>query len=238
MPKKCTGSNFIASCCKKTRYKKIYKSKKKLKYRSDHCREIRRIRSKRSVKKRCLIKSHPKTVIRLVINKMVTKNVKKIVKALPLKARCHHLRRITAKNDSIQMYGFDGTKARPIHVDSDGRIEVVTQGPIPSRVFHEQIFHNVPTENDWVPLPAQDTSTQITYSYAIVNRGDQPALVRLEIGPNTTDFAIDREGTAAADSTLIMAPTRFLHFTRIAVKAQNPGNFTELDIYFQAQSVG
>ncbi len=132
-----------------------------------------------------------------------------------------------------KIFGFDGRKIRPIRTDSYGRIKAVVRG----RSFHQQTFLNIKTNDKWMALPEQDTSRLITYSYAVVNKGDYPARVQVQLSPNSKDFATDDyEQSVAAHSTLVIVPKRFLRFTRLIFASLDFGKPTQLDIYFQAQS--
>lgn len=164
--------------------------------------------------------------------------VKKILQTVRVKGHRFDIRSLQAKRDSIQIFGFDGKNVKPVRTDFRGRVEVVQPRPFPSRIFHEEKFLNIITQDDWVVLKHQNTSTQVTYSYAIVNKGNYPAIVRVEVSPNSIDFATDREEDVHAHSTIVMVPTRFLRYTRISVRSKQPGNQTTLDIYFQSQSIG
>lgn len=133
----------------------------------------------------------------------------------------------------VKIFGFDGRKVRPIRTDSHGRIKAVVRG----RSFHQETFLNIQTNDKWMALPEQDTSRLITYSYAVVNKGDYPARVQVQLSPNSQDFtADDYEQSVAAHSTLVIVPKRFLRFTRLIFTSLDFGKATQLDIYFQAQS--
>lgn len=164
--------------------------------------------------------------------------VKKILQPVRVKGYRFDIRSLQAKRDGVQIFGFDGKNVKQIRTDSKGRVEVLQQSPFPSRVFHEEKFLNVATHDDWIVIKPQNTATQVTYSYAIVNKGNFPAVVRVELSPNSNDFAIDREQDVLSRTTLVMVPTRFLHYTRISVRSKDPGQPTRLDIYFQSQSIG
>jgi hypothetical protein len=164
--------------------------------------------------------------------------VKKILQTVRVKGHRFDIRSLQAKRDSIQIFGFDGKNVKPVRTDFRGRVEVVQPRPFPSRVFHEEKFLNVTTHDDWIVIKPQNTATQVTYSYAIVNKGNYPAIVRVEVSPNSIDFAIDREDDVNPHTTLVMVPTRFLRYTRVSVRSKQPVNQTTLDIYFQSQSIG
>jgi hypothetical protein len=85
------------------------------------------------------------------------------------------------------------------------------------------------------PLPAQDTSSLSMYTYGIVNRGEHPALVQIQISPNARDYAVDSQEVIAGGQTKALVPLRFLRYTRLVIQSVEPDQPTRLDVYFQAQ---
>jgi hypothetical protein len=70
-----------------------------------------------------------------------------------------------------------------------------------------------------------------------VNRGKEPILARVEIGPNKNDFALDREAAVPPGQTVVIVPTRFLKYTRVALQTvQDAALEAECDVFFQAQT--
>lgn len=104
-----------------------------------------------------------------------------------------------------------------------------------SRIYTEQVFQDVSTTDDFVALPAQDTSNKTVYSYAVVNRGSEPALAQVEIGPNGMDYTVDVEAIVPNGGTAVIVPVRFLAFTRLLVKSMHEGKPTGVTVYFQSQ---
>ncbi|MFC4100279.1 DUF6385 domain-containing protein [Paenibacillus xanthanilyticus] len=87
-------------------------------------------------------------------------------------------------------------------------------------------------------LPAQNTSRLNVYSYAVVNRGKEPVRARVDVGPNLNDYAPDRELLVPAGQTVVLVPTRFLKYTRIALQAaEDHDAAVKCDVYFQAQTM-
>lgn len=86
-------------------------------------------------------------------------------------------------------------------------------------------------------LPPQNTSELTVYSYAVVNRSLEPIKARVEVSPNKNDFAVDREATVPPGETIVIVPTRFLKYTRIALQTASDTSIkAECDVYFQAQT--
>ncbi|GAB1158253.1 hypothetical protein YWY31_42780 [Paenibacillus illinoisensis] len=73
------------------------------------------------------------------------------------------------------------------------------------------------------------------YTYGIVNRGKNPALVQIQISPNAVDYAVDSQEVIAGGQTKALVPQRFLRYTRLAIQSVEPDQPTRLDVYFQAQ---
>ncbi|MBO7748810.1 hypothetical protein I8J29_32030 [Paenibacillus sp. MWE-103] len=104
-------------------------------------------------------------------------------------------------------------------------------------MFSERIFSDVRTTDDFVALPAQDTSNKATYSYAVVNEGSEPAIAQLEIGPNGFDYAVDAEEVVQGGSTAVVVPARFQRYTRLRLKSMHEGKPTRIAVYYQAQRI-
>nr|WP_237179021.1 DUF6385 domain-containing protein [Paenibacillus sp. MMS18-CY102] len=88
-----------------------------------------------------------------------------------------------------------------------------------------------------MPLPTQVTSQLTVYSYAVINEGDAPAVVQVQVGPDGKNFASDVEEIVPPGETGVFAVARFLRFTRLAVRSKNESCPTTLSIYFQAQAM-
>ena len=86
-------------------------------------------------------------------------------------------------------------------------------------------------------LPAQDTSNKAIYSYAVVNRGSEPVIAQVEIGPNGSDYATDVEEIVPNGETAVVVPAKFQRYTRLLVKSMNAGKPTGITVYFQSQTV-
>ncbi|WP_191204950.1 DUF6385 domain-containing protein [Paenibacillus terricola] len=103
-------------------------------------------------------------------------------------------------------------------------------------LFVEQVYPNVRTTNELMPLPAQATTHMTVYSYAVINEGDAPAVVQVQVGPDGLNYAADVEETIPAGRTGVIAVSRFLRFTRLAVRSLHEEQPTSLKVYFQAQT--
>ncbi|MCM3494622.1 DUF6385 domain-containing protein [Paenibacillus sp. FSL K6-1566] len=147
------------------------------------------------------------------------------------------IRRLKACRDSVLVYGSDKKRCiHPVLVDRKGRILVRLIQPIPSRIFRERKFTDIEVQPEWTFLPSQETARQITYSYAVINLSDTPVSVRVEIGPDREHYTTDREETVPPGQTIVMVPTRFLRFTRVALLSQDQDKTVRVDVYYQAQS--
>lgn len=104
-----------------------------------------------------------------------------------------------------------------------------------SPFFSEQVFADISTTDDFIALPPQDTSNKSVYSYAVVNKGSEPVLAQVEIGPNGRDYTIDVEEVVPTGATAVVVPARFQRFTRLLVRSLNVGKPTGVTVYFQSQ---
>nr|WP_275446157.1 DUF6385 domain-containing protein [Paenibacillus sp. ACRSA] len=112
-----------------------------------------------------------------------------------------------------------------------------TKLPGATHCFTEHTYVGAVTQNTTQPLPAQDTSSLSMYTYGIVNRGEHPALVQIQVSPNAVDYAVDSQEVIAGGQTKALVPQRFLHYTRLVIQSVQPDQPTRLDVYFQAQRV-
>jgi|GEM_PF-5021789 len=187
----------------------------------------------------------PKIVLKRIKRAKKIKNINKIKKSIkflrqPIKVKAKNLdiRKLRPYHDKVLIYGFDGSKPKKIRTDCKGRLEVITKGALPSTVFSEEKYSGIETQNQWRPLPAQDTSIQQTFSYVICNRGNHNALVRVESSPNLQDYIIELESILSPGNTIVLVPPHFLNYHRIAVKSETSDLPTSLDIFYQAQKIG
>lgn len=103
------------------------------------------------------------------------------------------------------------------------------------QIFRSIEYEQAITTEEFVPMPTQDTASDLVFSYAVINRGKYAAVVRLEVGPNGVDFAHDYEAVIEPGGMNIMTPSKFMHFTRVSVRSQQPDRTTVIQVYFQAQ---
>ncbi|WP_337033423.1 DUF6385 domain-containing protein [Paenibacillus illinoisensis] len=69
--------------------------------------------------------------------------------------------------------------------------------PGATHCFTEHTYVGAETSSSTSALPAQDTSSLSMYTYGIVNRGKNPALVQIQISPNAVDYAVDSQEVIA-----------------------------------------
>ncbi|SFF22766.1 hypothetical protein SAMN05216378_5572 [Paenibacillus catalpae] len=103
------------------------------------------------------------------------------------------------------------------------------------QIFRSIEYEEAITSDEFAPMPTQDTASDLVFSYAVLNRGKNAAVVRLEVGPNGVDFAHDYELVLQPGGIDILTPSRFMHYTRISIRSQQPGSPTLIQVYFQAQ---
>lgn len=101
--------------------------------------------------------------------------------------------------------------------------------------FTEHTYTGAETGQGEQALPPQDTSSLSMYSYGVVNRGQHPAIVQIQVSPNAVDYAVDSQEVIEGGQTKALVPLRFLHYTRLVLLPVNPTQPTRLDVYFQAQ---
>lgn len=162
--------------------------------------------------------------------------VRKIKRPVTVVADQLDIRNLNAQKDSIQIFGTDSTQIIPILTDHEGRIIVSPNSS--AIVFEEEAFLNLQVSDQVTDLPLQDTTTKTVMSYAVINRGTSPAIVRTEISPNASDFSLDQQEVVQPNSVQVIVPNRFLKWTRLSISTVKGTDPTQVDVYFQSQTLG
>lgn len=106
------------------------------------------------------------------------------------------------------------------------------------RKFLEKERLQVEVDHEWSPRLLVNSSLLHMYSFVVVNRGEHPAEVRVEISPDGKIYAKDTQAIVPSGASSVLVPARYLKYTRLNVRAQLPDQTTILDLYFQAQTAG
>ncbi|WP_028551401.1 DUF6385 domain-containing protein [Paenibacillus sp. UNC451MF] len=162
--------------------------------------------------------------------------VRKIEKPVTVIADQLDTRDLSAKKDSVQIFGTDSTQIIPILTDKEGRI--IVSSNTSNIVFEEESYLNLQVSNRSMNLPPQDTTTKLVMSYAVINRGTSPVVVRTEISPNSSDFSLDQQEVVRPNSVRVFVPNRFLKWTRLSISTEQGTEPTQVDVYFQSQTIG
>ncbi|WP_282938420.1 DUF6385 domain-containing protein [Paenibacillus sp. RC67] len=165
-----------------------------------------------------------------------TVTVRKIKRPVTVIADKLDIRDLNAQKDSVQIFGTDSTQIIPVLTDHEGRIIVSPNSS--NIVFEEEAFLNLQVSDQFTDLPLQDTTTKTVMSYAVINRGTSPAIVRTEISPNSSDFSLDQQDVVQPNSVRVFVPNRFLKWTRLSISTEKGTVPTQVDVYFQSQTIG
>ncbi|MBZ4663863.1 MAG: hypothetical protein JG776_1578 [Caloramator sp.] len=144
------------------------------------------------------------------------------------------IRDLSYNQDSILIYGNDGTDKRVIATDSEGLIKIVTA----KRSFESQLNSNLSTSDSYSYISFIDVSMYSDYVFYIKNTGSNSATIVVEISPtNNADDAITHISDVTVDSgeKELIIPSKFLRYVRLGYKSTNSGQSTTLDVYFQAR---
>jgi len=101
--------------------------------------------------------------------------------------------------------------------------------------FSETRFYGVSVGKSRVSLPPQLTAEKQVYSYAVFNRGPGKLSARVEISPDGTIYATDREEDIPVGEMRVLVSTRFLRFTRLSLVSDSSAI---ADVTYQARSAG
>ncbi|MBC7344701.1 MAG: hypothetical protein H5U03_04650, partial [Clostridia bacterium] len=128
-------------------------------------------------------------------------------------------------SDHVRVYGSADS---PLAQDADSNLQTNLQ----ARAFTELSWTDVATTTDWAFVPAQDTSQKTKYTFAVYNKGDQDASIRIETSPDASVWYIDTAAATLAAGTIEAYVARvFMKYTRIAYMAPVA---TTLDIFYNA----
>ncbi|GFR34988.1 DUF6385 domain-containing protein [Thermobrachium celere] len=144
------------------------------------------------------------------------------------------IRNLSEGQDSILIYGNDGSNNVVIATDSDGYIKTVSA----KRSFISSLNSNLSTDDDYTYLSFIDVSMYSDYVFYVKNKGSNSASFVVQISPteNESDaitHITDIEVEAGQKELII--PSKFLRYLRLGYKSKNSGQSTTLDIYFQAR---
>ena len=162
-----------------------------------------------------------------------------VKKALtPIRVKAHHfdIRHLNARHDSVDIYGQNDGCKLPVKVDREGRLEVITKGPMPSVVFSEEAFVGITITDIPAALPFQTTSNKTVYTYSVVNSGPDSISANVEVSPDGSHFVFDSHQQIDPNETAVLVPNYFLKYTRLSLQTTSTSAITTADVYFQAQT--
>lgn len=139
--------------------------------------------------------------------------------------------------EKVQIFGTDGKKIIPILTDSKGRLIISDSIIVPPVSYKEVVIKNLTTTNHYKYSRSFDISRNIKTSFIIINHSSvHSATIQLQDSPDDSIFQIDLpEMIVAPNSFIILTPTRFIRYQRIAYRSTNLHHPATIDIYYQAQ---
>lgn len=104
--------------------------------------------------------------------------------------------------------------------------------------FIEKSFKGLTAGNEFLYLPAQNTSLSTNTMYMIRNRSYDATLeIQVEVSPNEKNYFVDTTGIKIKPkSNYVTTPLRFAKFTRVSFKTVEQGTTARVDVYFQTQT--
>ncbi|MGB9887749.1 MAG: DUF6385 domain-containing protein [Moorellales bacterium] len=135
------------------------------------------------------------------------------------------IRDLTPVRDGVRVYG-----AAPLPL-------ATTPGGVLKVAVAERGYHGVAEELVAGPVPAataaQDLSGLRLFSYALLNRGTEPARAWLEVSPDAVHWAVDSEEREIGPGGLAVLTSKF--FLRYVRLVASSAAATPLTVWFQAQ---
>lgn len=105
-----------------------------------------------------------------------------------------------------------------------------------SRQFYDQPFAGIVTTDNFNPVATWDVSIYSSVTYFILNQGNKPAEVFLEVSPNSINWVADSSiYTVAPQQLIALTPKNMARWGRIKQKSKLSGKSTTLDIWVQSQ---
>lgn len=144
------------------------------------------------------------------------------------------IRDLSNSQDSILVYGNDGSNNRVIATDTEGLIKIVNA----KRSFESELFAEKATSNSYTYLSFKDVSMYSDYVFYVKNTGSNSATIEIQISPSDDeDDAITHINNITVDAgeKELIIPSKFLRYVRLGYKSTNSDQSTTLDIYFQAR---
>lgn len=103
------------------------------------------------------------------------------------------------------------------------------------RKFTEESYTRT-TSNSFGCIPGSDTSEQSTVTFFVKNTGANPAIVKLDVSPNNSDYMQDSPDTVILPGEMKgFVPMIFAKCTRLCYKSANLSQSTNLLIIYQSQ---
>ncbi|MCX7694120.1 MAG: DUF6385 domain-containing protein [Caloramator sp.] len=144
------------------------------------------------------------------------------------------IRDLSNSQDSILIYGNDGSNNKVIATDTEGLIKIVNA----KRSFESELFADKATSNSYTYLSFKDVSMYSDYVFYVKNTGSNSATIAIQISPSDDEddaiTHIDNFTVDAGEKELVI-PSKFLRYVRLGYKSTNTDQSTTLDIYFQAR---
>lgn len=176
--------------------------------------------------------------------------VSQVIAPIQIEADSLEIRPLAPEQDGIVIYGHDGLQNHVLATDTAGHllVRIVNDDLIKNQSLNQTIslskhqfieneYLNLHTSDDYLAISAINIAEQTDYSFFIVNRGENPVQLLLEISPDNKIFHPDLEAfiLEPAASTVVSA-LHFLKYTRISYRSLESDFPTIIDIFFQAQT--
>lgn len=143
------------------------------------------------------------------------------------------IRDLSNSQDSIAIYGNDGSTNRIIATDSEGIIKVANT----KRIFTSTSNTELTTSDSYTYLSFVDVSMYSEYVFYVKNTGTNSADIVIEISPTdqSSDVIQHIEATIEGGDKTLYMPSKFLKYARLGYKSTTSSQSTTLDVYFQAR---
>jgi hypothetical protein len=140
-----------------------------------------------------------------------------------------NIRNLVFTRDSVSVFGSEGV---PLKTNQFGLLQVEITGG-----GYTEETESVQTANTWKSSTVRDVSLQKTYSFATLNTGSRPAILKLRASPDKINWLDNKpEETIQPGEMKVLAFTYFLRYATVSYRSAIKEKPTSLTMWYQAQS--
>ncbi|MEW6661111.1 MAG: DUF6385 domain-containing protein [Bacillota bacterium] len=139
------------------------------------------------------------------------------------------IRNLSYQRDTVRIYGSQS--GAPLKTNPDGQAQVEIAGN-----SFTSVTQAVTTGDSLNRTASYNVSKLKVYSFAVLNTGAKPAIVKIYLSPDGINWIADGpELTQAPGKMEVLVAKYFLHYAAVGYRSAAAGEPTTLTVWFQAQ---